>query len=243
MALALLQNPKKNRLLAAMPPVVWARIAPHLELVSLVLGDQLFAPGEAIESVYFPTSVVISFLQRVDSQTVTGMALAGNEAIIGVNAFLGGDAATELVTVQMTGTAFRMDAQVLMAEFGRATAFARLALRYTNAFLVQISYTGACERVHHIEQRLVRWLLLSADRANSDDLTLTLTQDALADLLGVRREGVNLAAVRLQESGLIKYSRGNIMVVDRPGLEMRACSCYREIKAEYERFLSAIASQ
>lgn len=239
MALPLLQNPKKNRLLAALPSVVWTRVAPQLELVSLGLGDQLFAPGETIESVYFPTTGVISFLQRVDSHTITGMALAGNEAIIGVNAFLGGNAATELATVQMTGAAFRMDAQALREEFGRATAFARVALRYMNALFVQVSCTGACERVHHIEQRLVRWLLLSADRAMSDDLTLT--QDALADLLGVRREGVNLAAVRLQESGLIKYSRGIIMVVDRAGLEARACTRYREIRAEYDRFLNVIA--
>ncbi|HWS55692.1 MAG TPA: Crp/Fnr family transcriptional regulator [Pyrinomonadaceae bacterium] len=228
-------DPTKNRLLAALPREEYERILPHLGHVSFALGDVLYESGGRMEHIYFPTTAVVSLLYTTEDGASAEMGMAGREGLVGVALFMGGGTMPNRAVVQSAGGAFRMRAKVLQDEFGRGDQFQRLLLRYTQALLTQMSQTAVCNRLHEIERQLCRWLLLSHDRLDSDELVMT--QELIANLLGVRREGVTAAAGRLQEQGLISYVRGRIRILDRPGLEAAVCECYKVVRAEYDRLL------
>jgi CRP-like cAMP-binding protein len=228
-------DPTKNRLLAALPREEYERILPHLGPVSFALGEVVYESGGRMEHIYFPTTAVISLLYLMEDGASAEMGMAGREGLVGVALFMGGDTMPNRAVVQSAGGAVRMKARVLRDEFGRGGAFQRLLLRYTQALLTQMSQTAVCNRLHAIEQQLCRWLLLSHDRLDSDELVMT--QELIANMLGVRREGVTAAAGRLQEQGLISYVRGRIQLLDRRGLEASACECYKVVKDEYDRLL------
>ncbi len=221
-----------NLIVDALPDVVRARIAPHLTPVQMAVGDILYDPKELIDVVYFPATAVVSFGHTLDDRRV-GVALAGAEGLVGVESFLCGERSIGRSVVEMPGLLLGVDARVLQSEFEQGQSMRWLFLRYAHALMSQISINAVCERLHSIDLRLVRWLLLAHDRRMEGELALT--QERLADLLGVRREGVAIAAKRLQEASLIDYRRGHIHIVDRIGLEAHSCSCYREIQAEYQR--------
>lgn len=229
-------DPTQNRLLAALPREEYGRIIPHLGHVSFKLGEVVYESGVQMEHIYFPTTAIISLLYLMENGASAEMGMAGREGLVGVALFMGGNTMPNRAVVQSAGGAARMRAQVLRDEFARGGAFQRLLLRYTQALLTQMSQTAVCNRLHAIEQQLCRWLLLSHDRLDSDELVLT--QELIANMLGVRREGVTAAAGRLQEQGLISYVRGRIQVLDRGGLEASACECYKVVKDEYDRLLN-----
>ncbi len=226
----------KNHLFATLPVDDFARLLPMLELVSFRLGQVLHESGDKMEYVYFPTTAIISMLYVMQNGMTAEIGVVGNDGIIGVALFMGGDTTTSRAVIQSSGDAFRMKATDLQAEFARGGAFQKLLLRYTQALLTQISQTAVCNRLHPIEQQLCRWLLLSHDRLDSDKLVMT--QDLISNMLGVRREGVTLAAKKLAEKGLIKNVRGAITVLDRQGLEAAVCECYQVVNVEYNRLLS-----
>ena len=228
-------DPTKNRLLAALPREEYERILPHLGHVSFKPGEVVYESGGQMEHIYFPTSAIVSLLYLMENGASAEMGMAGNEGLVGVALFMGGNTMPNRAVVQSAGGAVRMRTQVLQDEFARGGAFQRLLLRYTQALLTQMSQTAVCNRLHAIEQQLCRWLLLSHDRADSDELAMT--QELIANMLGVRREGVTAAAGRLQERGLISYVRGRIRVLDRSGLEAAACECYKVVRDEYDRLL------
>jgi CRP-like cAMP-binding protein len=228
-------DPTKNRLLAALPREEYERILPHLGHVSLKLGEVVYESGGQMEHIYFPTTAIISLLYLMENGASAEMGMAGNEGVVGVALFMGGNTMPNRAVVQSGGSAVRMRAKILRDEFARGDAFQRLLLRYTQALLTQMSQTAVCNRLHAIEQQLCRWLLLSHDRLDSDELVMT--QELIANMLGVRREGVTAAAGRLQEQGLISYVRGRIKILDRPGLEASVCECYKVVKDEYDRLL------
>ena len=228
-------DPTKNRLLAALPREEYERILPHLGHVSFKLGEVVYESGGQMDHIYFPTTAIISLLYLMENGTSAEMGMAGNEGLIGVALFMGGNTVPNRAVVQRAGDAVRMKAKVLQDEFARGGAFQRLLLRYTQALLTQMSQTAVCNRLHAIEQQLCRWLLLSHDRMDSDELVMT--QELIANMLGVRREGVTAAAGRLQEQGLISYVRGRIQILDRRGLEAAVCECYKVVKDEYDRLL------
>jgi CRP-like cAMP-binding protein len=228
-------DPTKNRLLAALPGDEYERILPHLGHVSFKLGEVVYESGGRMEHIYFPTAAIVSLLYLMENGASAEMGMAGKEGLIGVALFMGGNTMPNRAVVQSAGGAVRMRAQVLREEFARGGAFQRLLLRYTQALLTQMSQTAVCNRLHAIEQQLCRWLLLSHDRLDSDELVMT--QELIANMLGVRREGVTAAAGRLQEQGLISYVRGRIQILDRPGLETSVCECYKVVRDEYERLL------
>lgn len=233
-------DPGQNSLLAMLPDSVMQRIKQDLTMVEGVPGDVLLHLGEPIHDIYFPLDLVVSLDYVVgdgidDAAAAPGVALAGNEGVVGIEPFLGAETCVNRATVRIAGRAVRLDAEPLREEFARAGAFHRLLLRSADALYSQVSATAACERVHTVVQRLIRWLLLCDDRAPFRNLGLT--QESLSQLLGVRRASVSAAAGQLQSAGLIAYRRGNIMIVDRSGLEARSCKCYREIKARYESYL------
>ena len=228
-------DPTKNRLLAALPREEYERILPHLGHVTFKLGEVVYESGVRMEHIYFPTSSVISLLYLMENGASAEMGMAGKEGLVGLALFMGGNTMPNRAVVQSAGGAVRMRAQVLRDEFARGGAFQRLLLRYTQALLTQMSQTAVCNRLHAIEQQLCRWLLLSHDRLDSDELVMT--QELIANMLGVRREGVTAAAGRLQEQGLISYVRGRIQILDRPGLEAAVCECYKVVKDEYDRLL------
>jgi CRP-like cAMP-binding protein len=225
----------KNRLLAALPREEYERILPHLGPVSFALGEVVYESGGRMEHIYFPTTAVISLLYTMENGASAEMGVAGREGLVGVALFMGGDTTPNRAVVQGAGGAVRMKASLLRDEFGRGGAFQRLLLRYTQALLTQMSQTAVCNRLHAIEQQLCRWLLLSHDRLDSDELVMT--QELIANMLGVRREGVTAAAGRLQEQGLISYVRGRIQLLDQRRLEATVCECYRVVKDEYDRLL------
>ena len=229
-------DPTKNRLLAALPREEYERLLPHLGHVNFKLGGVVYESGVQMEHIYFPTTAIISLLYLMENGASAEMGMVGKEGLVGVALFMGGNTMPNRAVVQSAGEAVRMRAQVLRDEFARGGAFQRLLLRYTQALLTQMSQTAVCNRLHAIEQQLCRWLLLSHDRLDSDELVMT--QELIANLLGVRREGVTAAAGRLQEQGLISYVRGRIQILDRPGLEALACECYRVVKDEYDRLLN-----
>jgi CRP-like cAMP-binding protein len=231
-------SPRQNYLLAAMPAAEFQRLSPHLELVDLSLGEALYEPGGRLDHVYFPTTSIISLLYVLENGASAEIAVVGNEGILGISLFMGGETTPSRAVVQSAGLGYRLRAPLLKEEFNRAGPVLRLLLRYTQALITQMTQTAVCNRHHSIEQQLCRWLLLSLDRLSSS--SLTMTQELIANMLGVRREGVTVAARNLQRAGLIRYSRGRIDVLDRPGLEKTVCECYAVVKTEFERLLSDI---
>ena len=229
--------PTKNRLLAMLPREEYGRILPHLGHVSFSLGQVVYESGGRMDHIYFPTTTIVSLLYTMENGSSAEMGMAGHEGLVGIALFMGGDSMPNRAVVQSAGGAVRMRAKVLQDEFKRGGAFQRLLLRYTQALITQMSQTAVCNRLHTIEQQLCRWLLLSRDRLDSDELVMT--QELIANMLGVRREGVTAAAGRLQEQGLISYVRGRIRILDRPGLEAVVCECYQVVKDEYERLLGS----
>jgi CRP-like cAMP-binding protein len=226
---------RQNHLLAALPIKDFERILPKLKLVPMVLGDVLYESGSRLRNVYFPTTTIVSLLYMLADGASAEIAVVGNEGMIGVSLFMGGETTTNRAVVQSAGHAYRLPSQVLKDEFTRAGAMQHLLLRYTQALITQMAQTAVCNRHHTVDQQLCRWLLLSLDRLSSNDLVMT--QELIANMLGVRREGVTEAAGRLQHVGLIHYSRGRITVLDRPGLEARSCECYAVVKTETDRLL------
>lgn len=227
--------PTKNRLLAMLPRDEYERILPHLGHATFSLGEVLYESGARMDHVYFPTTAIVSLLYTMENGSSAEMGVAGNEGLVGVALFMGGSTMPNRAVVQSAGCAVRMRAGVLQEEFALGGAFQRLLLRYTQALLTQMSQTAVCNRLHEIEQQLCRWLLLSYDRLDTDELVMT--QELIANMLGVRREGVTAAAGRLQEQGLISYVRGRIRILDRRGLEAAVCECYKVVKDEYDRLL------
>ena len=225
----------KNHLLAALPAADFERLAPHWELVPMGLGDVLYEPGVQLRYVYFPTTSIVSLLYMLENGASAEIAIVGNEGILGIALFMGGETTPSRAVVQSAGYGFRLKAQLLKDEFGRFGAMMHLLLRYTQALITQMAQTAVCNRHHSVDQQLCRWLLLSLDRLSSNELVMT--QELIANMLGVRREGVTEAAGKLQDAGLIRYRRGRITVLDRPGLETRSCECYQVVKTEFDRLL------
>ena len=221
-----------------MPAAEFGRLLPYLELVEMPLGEVLYESGARLEHVYFPTTCIVSLLYVLENGASAEIAVVGNEGILGISLFMGGETTPSRAVVQSAGYGYRLRAPLLKEEFNRAGPVLRLLLRYTQALITQMTQTAVCNRHHSIDQQLCRWLLLSLDRLPSS--SLTMTQELIANMLGVRREGVTVAARSLQRSGLIRYSRGRIDVIDRPGLEKAVCECYAVVKAEFERLLSDI---
>lgn len=227
--------PQQNYLLAALPADVQDRLFPHLEPVPLPLGKVLYESGDTLRHVYFPTDAIVSLLYVMESGASAEISVVGNEGLIGVALFMGGESTPSRAIVQSAGHAYRLPGQKLKEEFNRHGELQNLLLRYTQALITQMSQTAVCNRHHTIDQQLCRWLLLSLDRlANSQ---LSMTQELIANMLGVRREGVTEAAGKLQRLGVIQYSRGHITVLDRPKLEQLSCECYAVVKKETDRLL------
>jgi CRP-like cAMP-binding protein len=233
-------SPKQNHLLAALPAAEFDRLLPYLELVLMPLGEALYESGGRLQHVYFPTTSIVSLLYVMENGASAEIAVVGNEGILGVSLFMGGETTPSRAVVQSAGYGYRLKAQLLKDEFNRAGPVLHLLLRYTQALITQMSQTAVCNRHHSLEQQLCRWLLLSLDRLPTNELTMT--QELIANMLGVRREGVTEAAGNLQRAGLIRYSRGRITVTDRPGLERDVCECYAVVKKEFDRLLSDIPS-
>ena len=224
-----------NRLLAALPPAEYERLLPDLEPVSFTLGETVYESGERMEHVYFPTDSIVSLLYTMVDGATAEMGLVGREGVVGIALFMGGDSMPNRAVVQGAGTVIRVKAKVLQGEFRRGGVFQLLLLRYTQVLITQIAQTAVCNRLHHVEQRLCRWLLMTQDRAQSD--TLQMTHEFIANMLGIQREAVSMAARRLQEKGIIRYVRGRIEILDRPRLEQHTCECYRVVRDEQERLL------
>ena len=230
-------DPKSNQLLAALPEAEWQRWLPQLELVSMPLGQVVYESGRTLSHVYFPTTAIVSLLYVMENGASAEIAVTGNEGIVGVSIFMGGGSTPSRAVVQSAGTGFRMSAAVIKDEFNRSHPVMHLLLRYTQALITQMAQTAVCNRHHSLDQQLCRWLLLSLDRLQGAELIMT--QELIANMLGVRREGVTEAALKLQKLGLIRYARGHITVLDRPALELRTCECYAVVKKEYDRLLPA----
>ncbi len=229
-------DPRSNRLLAALPADEWPGWAEQLEFVQLRLGQVIYESGRPQSHVYFPTTAIVSLLYVLADGASAEIAVVGYEGVVGVSLFMGGETTPSRAVVQSAGGCHRLRAKAIKAEFGRYGVGMHLLLRYTQALLTQMAQTAVCNRHHLLEQQLCRWLLLSLDRISGDQLVMT--QDLIANMLGVRREGVTEAALKLQKLGLIEYARGHITVIDRPGLERRSCECYAVVKREYDRLLS-----
>ena len=236
--LATTHHPTQNHLLAALPTAEYERLSKHLELYPLPLGNSLYESGARMTHVYFPTTAIVSLLYVLENGSSAEIAIVGNEGMLGISLFMGGETTPSRAVVQSAGYSYRLKAEVLKTEFNRSGPFMRLLLRYTQALITQMTQTAVCNRHHTIDEQLCRWLLLSIDRLSGD--ALIMTQELIANMLGVRREGVNEAAGRLQKLGLIRYSRGRIDVIDRPGLEQAVCECYHVVKREFDRLLTDI---
>lgn len=222
-----------NQLLVAMPMAEWQRWMTEIEAVDLVLGQVLYEPAVTLSHVYFPTTAIVSLLYVLENGASAEIAVVGNEGLIGISLFMGGESTLSRAVVQSAGKGYRLPAQALKDEFNRGGVVLHLLLRYTQALITQMSQTAVCNRHHSLDQQLCRWLLLSLDRLEGSELVMT--QELISNMLGVRREGVTEAALQLQAAGLIRYSRGRISVLDRPGIEKRSCECYRVVKKEYDR--------
>ena len=231
---------RQNHLLAALPDNEWMRWQPQLEPVEMPLGKALYESGRRLTHVYFPTTSIVSLLYVMEDGASGEIAVVGNEGIVGISLFMGGESTTSRAVVQSAGMGFRLKANLMMQEFESAGPVLHLLLRYTQALITQMAQTAVCNRHHTLDQQLCRWLLLSLDRLHSDELVMT--QQLIANMLGVRREGVTEAAGRLHKAGLIRYQRGRIKVLDRAGLERRTCECYAVVKKEYDRLLPRPAS-
>jgi len=230
----------ENRLLNSLPEPEYQRLLPRLEEVSFSLGEVVYEFGGQLDYVYFPTNSIVSLLYTMENGTSAEMGLTGNEGVVGIALFMGGGTMPNRAVVQSAGGALRMKARVLQDEFALGGKFQQMLLRYTQALITQISQTAVCNRLHAVEQQLCRWLLLSHDRVNGDELLMT--QELIADMLGVRREGVTVAAGHLQDAGAISYVRGRITILDRHKLEEIACECYQVVKDEFDRLLGTTAS-
>ncbi len=228
-------DPQQNHLLAALSRADLERLAAHLELTELRLGDMLYAPREQLRYGYFPITAIVSLHYVMENGASTEAAGVGNEGVLGISLFMGGDSTPSSAVVQTAGQAYRLSAKALKDEFNRGGAMQLLLLRYTQALMTQMTQTAACNRHHSIEQQLCRWLLLTLDRGASRELIMT--HGLVASMLGVRREGITEAAGNLQRAGIIRYRRGHISVLERSGLETRACECYQVVKKEYARLL------
>jgi CRP-like cAMP-binding protein len=231
-------SPSQNHLLAALPPADFERLAAHLELAPMPLGEVLYEPGQQMPHAYFPTSCIVSMQYVMASGASAESAGVGNEGVVGISLFMGGDSTPSSAVVQTAGHAYRLARRVLEQEFRGAGLLQRLLLRYTQALIAQISQTAVCNRHHSIEQQLCRWLLVTLDRIPSGEFVMT--QELVASMLGVRREGITAAAGKLQHAGLIRYRRGQIAVLQRAGLEKLSCECYAVVKAELGRLLSDV---
>ncbi|KQW00241.1 Crp/Fnr family transcriptional regulator [Rhizobacter sp. Root1221] len=225
----------ENHLLAALPPDALARWQPDLEAVDMPLGEVLYESGGTLTHVYFPTTAIVSLLYVLEDGASAEIAVVGNEGLVGISLFMGGGSTPSRAVVQSAGRGLRLKASAMSAEFNRGGTVLRLLLRYTQALITQMAQTAVCNRHHSLDQQLCRWLLLSLDRLQGTELVMT--QELIANMLGVRREGVTEAALKLQKAGLISYARGHIAVLDRPGLEQRTCECYSVVKREYDRLL------
>ena len=230
-----LQNPNQNHLLAALPTEVFERLAPNLEPVELRLGDVLYESGGQLQHVYFPTTAILSLHYVMEDGSSSEIAGVGNEGMLGISLFMGGNTTPSRAVVQTGGWGYRLKAPLMAQEFKRAGAMQLLLLRYTQALITQMSQTAACNRHHSLVQQLCRWLLLTLDRMPTNELIMT--QELVASMLGVRREGVTEAAGKLQQAGVIRYRRGHITVVDRVKLESQVCECYQVVKKEFARLL------
>src|ERR1700722_8006625 len=228
-------EPRNNFPLDALPDPEWQRWQQVLEKVEMPLGQVLYESGATLPHVYFPTTSIVSLLYVMENGASAEIAVVGNEGLVGVSLFMGGESTPSRAVVQSAGHGLRLEAQLMKDEFNRAGPVLHLLLRYTQALITQMSQTAVCNRHHSLDQQLCRWLLLSLDRLQANELTMT--QELIANMLGVRREGVNEAAGKLQHAGLISYARGHIRVLDRPGLEERTCECYAVVKNEYDRLL------
>ena len=227
-------NPKRNHLLAALPEELWMRWLPQLEPVDLSLGQVIYESGGTLSHVYFPVTAIVSLLYVMENGASAEIAVVGNEGLVGISLFMGSESTPSRAVVQSAGVGLRMNSSFLKEEFKLAPVL-HLLLRYTAALMAQMAQTAVCNRHHSLDQQLCRWLLLSLDRLRGKELVMT--QELIANMLGVRREGVTEGAVKLQKAGLISYARGHITVLDRPGLEKRSCECYQVVKKEYDRLL------
>ena len=236
--MAITHQPNQNHLLAALPAAELERLAAHLELVQMRLGDMLYEPGGQLQYAYFPTTSIVSLHYVMESGASAEAAGVGNEGMIGISLFMGGNTTPSSAVVQTAGYGYRLKRQVLKQEFDQAGLFQRLLLRYTQALMTQMTQTAVCNRHHTIEQQLCRWLLLTLDRLPSNELIMT--QELVASMLGVRREGITEAAGKLQSAGFISYRRGHISVLNRTGLERQTCECYTVVKKELYRLLSDV---
>ncbi len=230
-----------NHLLAALPADEFDRIKKSLKPVSLALGEVIYESGEQLEYIYFPTTAIISLLYIMENGSTAEIGMAGNDGLIGIALYMGGSTTPNRAVVQSAGNAFRLRSKALKFEFGLSGTFQNILLRYTQYLITQISQTAVCYRLHTVEQQLCRWLLINHDLLQSNKLMMT--HDLIANILGVRREGVSIAAGHLQKKNLIKYVRGTITMLDRKGLEEASCECYAVVKAEYDRLLGTYISK
>jgi len=230
------RSPLQNRLLSSLPGKVKDTIFPHLKLTSMPLGKVLYEPGDRMLDAYFPTNCIVSLLYVMENGASAEISVVGNEGIVGVSLFMGGESTSSRAIVQSAGSAYKLDAELLKAEFSKHREMLFLVLRYTQSLLTQMAQTAVCNRHHSIDEQLCRWLLLSLDRLQNNELRMT--QELIANMLGVRREGVTEAAGKLQKLGVIEYHRGKIKVMDRPRLEQLCCECYAVVKTESDRLLN-----
>jgi CRP-like cAMP-binding protein len=230
----------RNHLLAALPDDEFVRIKPDLEPISLSLGEVLYESGDKLTHIYFPTTAIISLLYIMENGATAEIGIAGNNGLIGIALFMGGETTSSRAIVQSAGDAVRMKGGKLKKSFALGGVFQDVLLRYTQSLMTQISQTAVCNRLHTVEQQLCRWLLINHDQMQTDNLVMT--HDLIANMLGVRREGVSIAAGNLQKKGLIKYVRGTITILDRKGLEEAVCECYQVVKDEYDRLLGKFIS-
>jgi len=232
---------KQNSLLAALPDAEWTRWFPQLERVDMPLGQVVYEAGDTLKYMYFPITSIVSLLYVMENGASAEIAVVGKEGLVGVSLFMGGESTSSRAVVQSAGIGCRLNSKVMKSEFDRAGPVLHLLLRYTQALLTQMAQTAVCNRHHSLHQQLCRWLLLSLDRLDGNELVMT--QELIANMLGVRREGVTEGALELQKEGLIQYARGHITVLDRTGLEKRTCECYAVVKREYDRLLPAALAE
>jgi CRP-like cAMP-binding protein len=225
----------RNYLFHSIPQNEWERLLPHIEPVDLPLGKVLYEPGTKMSHIYFPSSAIVSLLYALENGSSAEIAIVGNEGVVGISIFMGGESTSSRAVVQSAGQGYRIKSSLILEEFNRSGPLMHLLLRYTQALITQMSQTAVCNRHHTLDQQFCRWLLLSLDRLTSNELVMT--QELIANMLGVRREGVTEAALKVQQAGFIKYARGRITILDRAGLEHRTCECYQVVKTEYERLL------
>jgi CRP-like cAMP-binding protein len=231
-------DPNRNHLLAALPTAEFERLAPRLEKVALPLGELLYEPGQQLQHAYFPVSAIVSLHYVLASGAAASVAGVGNEGVVGISLFMGGESTPSSAVVQTGGQAYRLERRLLKQEFDRCGPMQRLLLRYTQALMAQMSQTAVCNRHHSVEQQLCRWLLTTLDRIPSGEFVMT--QELVAGMLGVRREGITEAAGNLQHAGFIRNRRGHMAVLQRAGLEARVCECYAVVKDEFSRLLSDV---